>query len=317
MTTASAAIGENTQIPTGRQDAPARWRVLLAFAAVYIIWGSTYLGIRFAVETIPPFPTAGMRFIIAGSILYALCWLRGAGKPNLIHWRSALIVGALMLLVGNGLVTWAEQRIASGMAALLISTEPLWIVLFDWLRTRGGPPVSRVIAGLVMGLFGTVLLIGPTDILSGNRVDLLGAAAVLVAGAGWALGSLYSNEVPLPSSPLQGTAMEMLAGGVLLCFTGLLTGQWGQLDWVAVSTRSRMSMPYLAVFGSTIAFSSYIFLMRVAKPAQASTYAYVNPVVAVLLGWAIASEPLTPQMAAAAAIIVAGVVLITSSRQSD
>jgi len=316
VATTSANICENTRVVTQRPDAPARWRVLMAFAAVYLIWGSTYLAIRLAVETIPPFPMAGMRFILAGSVLYTVCRLRGAGRPSGVHWRSALIVGALMLLVGSGLVTWAEQRITSGMAALLIATEPLWIVLFDWLRTRGKPPAGRLIAGLVLGLVGTVLLVGPADTLSGGHVDLLGAAAVLLAGASWALGSLYSNQVPLPSSPLHGTAMEMLVGGLLLCIAGVITGQWGQLDWAAVSSRSWLSMVYLAVFGSIVAFSSYIFLMRVAKPAQVSTYAYVNPVIAVLLGWAVADELLTLQMVVAAAIIIAGVVLINSSRQS-
>jgi len=317
MATSNATVGKKARTPARHYRDPGRWRVVLAFAAIYVIWGSTYLGIRFAVETIPPFPMAGTRFIMAGSILYALCWVRGARRPSLVHWRSALIVGSLMLLIANGLVTWAEQRIASGTAALLIATEPLWIVLFDWLRTRGKPPIRRVIVGLVMGLLGTFLLIGPADVVSGHHMDLLGAGAVVVAGASWALGSLCSSEVPLPPSRLQGTAMEMLVGGVLLCLVGLIAGQWGQLDWAAVTTRSWVSLLYLALFGSIIAFSSYIFLMRATTPARVSTYAYVNPVIAVLLGWAIAGESLTLRMMIAAAIIIAGVVLITDSRPTN
>jgi drug/metabolite transporter (DMT)-like permease len=291
----------------------ATW-VALAFASVYIIWGSTYLAIRIAIETMPPFLMAGTRFVIAGTLLFAWAMARGEPRPSRIHLRPIIIIGGLLLLGGNGVVTWAEQTIPSGTAALLVATVPLWMVLLDWLRPGGSRPANRVFLGLGLGLTGVVLLIGPQNIAGGDRSTLVGSVAIILAALSWATGSIYSRSARLPESPLVSTALEMLAGGALLFLAGTLTGEWGELDLAQVSPRSLLSLAYLIVFGSIIAFTAYIWLLKVSTPARVSTYAYVNPMVAVFLGWAIVDEVLTSQMLIAAAVIVAAVVIITMNR---
>jgi drug/metabolite transporter (DMT)-like permease len=288
-------------------------QVAIALGAVYLIWGSTYLAIRFAIETIPPFLMAAARYLTAGTLLYAWSRFRGAPRPKLVHWRSAVILGGLLLLLGNGGVVWSEQRMSSGLTALMICTEPLWIVLFVWLRDRSRP-AGRVFLGMFLGLAGLVMLVWPAFRGSAaGGVDLLGAAAVLVASAGWAWGSLYGQRAELPSSPLQGTAMQMLCGGGLLLLASALTREPARFALAAVSAKSLVSLAYLVVFGALIAFTAYVWLLRVASPVLVSTYAYVNPVVAVFLGWALAAEPITRGTLVAAAVIVAGVVLISSA----
>jgi drug/metabolite transporter (DMT)-like permease len=290
---------------------PPRWRVVTAFAAVYLIWGSTYLAIRIAIETMPPFLMAGVRFLIAGALLYAWIRWRGTPRPARSHWLAATLVGGLLLLGGNGGVVWAEQRVPSGLTALLIATVPLWMVLLNWLRPGGVKPSNGVISGLTLGFIGITLLVGPGELAGGNHVDSLGAAVLIFASLLWAAGSLYSRRAQLPTSPLLATAMEMLAGGALLLTAGLLAGEWTRFAPSALSLRSWLALSYLIVFGALIGFTAYIWLLRVSTPARASTYAYVNPVVAILLGWAFAGEPLTARTLLAAAIIVAAVVVIT------
>jgi drug/metabolite transporter (DMT)-like permease len=283
-----------------------------AFAIVYVIWGSTYLAILFAIETLPPFLMASARFFVAGTLLYA--WSRtfgGAAAPDRTHWRSTAVVGVLLLLGGNGLVVWSEQRISSGMAALLVGTVPCFMVLIDWLRPGGVQPGGRVVAGLALGLLGLVWLVGPDSVMGGGRADLLGAAALVLASFSWATGSIYSRHVPMPASPFLGTAMQMLAASVALFALSAGLGEPWRFDAGAVSWRSLLGFVYLVVLGSIVAFSAYIWLLRVSSPARVSTYAYVNPVVAVLLGAAFAGEALTTRMLVAAAVIVSGVALIT------
>ncbi|MGB3714395.1 MAG: drug/metabolite exporter YedA [Candidatus Promineifilaceae bacterium] len=291
----------------------ATW-VALAFASIYIIWGSTYLAIRIAIETMPPFLMAGFRFVIAGALLYVWAMARGEPRPSRIHLRPIIIIGGLLLLGGNGGVTWAEQTIPSGTAALLVATVPLWMVLLDWLRPGGSRPANRVFLGLGLGLIGVVLLIGPQEIAGGDRSTLVGSVVVILAALSWATGSIYSRSVQLPESPLVSTALEMLAGGALLFLAGTLAGEWGELDPSQISTRSLLSLAYLIFFGAIIAFTAYIWLLKVSTPARVSTYAYVNPVVAVFLGWAILDEALTSQTLIAAAVIVSAVVMITVYR---
>jgi drug/metabolite transporter (DMT)-like permease len=286
--------------------------VAVALGAVYLIWGSTYLAIRFAIETIPPFLMAGARYLTAGALLYGWSRLRGAPRPSLVHWRSAGIIGALLLLLGNGGVVWSEQRVSSGLVALLVSTEPLLIVLLVWLRDRKQRPGGRVIAGLLLGFTGLVLLVRPGS--SSGGLDPLSVVAVLVASLSWAWGSLYSQRAKLPSSPLLSTAMQMLAGGALLLLAATLTGEPAHFALAQVSARSLLSLAYLVVFGAIIAFTAYVWLLRAAPPVLVSTYAYVNPVVAVLLGWALAGEPLARGTLIAAAVILTGVALISSAQ---
>lgn len=293
---------------------PSRARVAIAFAAIYLVWGSTYLAIRYAVETLPPFLMAGTRFLVAGSALYAWARLRGADVPRRMEWRGATIIGALLLLGGNGGVVWAEMRISSGLAALLVATVPLWMVLIEWWG-GGARPTRRVVTGLVVGFAGLGLLIGPSDLLGGGSVDVAGTAAVLVGSLCWAAGSVASRSVVLPASPTLGTGMEMLAGGALLLAAGTIVGEWGRLEPSAVSRESLLGLAYLITAGSWVGFTAYVWLLRHVEISRVATYAYVNPVVAVLLGWAIAGEALTARMLAATVVIVAGVGVITSGRR--
>lgn len=288
--------------------------LVLAFAAVYLIWGSTYLAIRVAIETLPPFLMAGARFLIAGALLYAWMRRRGAPPPAPHHWRAAAVVGGLLLVGGNGGVVWAEQTVPSGLAALLVATVPLWIVLLDWLRPHGPRPTLALVAGLVAGFAGVAMLIGPGRFAGGAQVDPLGGAVLLLASVSWAAGSLQSRRARLPSSRFLAIAMEMLAGGALLLLAGTLVGEWGSLDLAHVSIRSWTALGYLIVFGSLGGFTAYLWLLATTTPARAATYAYVNPVVAVILGWALADEPVTPRVLLAAAVIISAVVIITTAR---
>ncbi len=296
--------------------APAKdWRLIGAFAAVYIIWGSTYLAIRFAVDTMPPFLMAGVRFLIAGGILYTLMASRGTPAPKRIHWRSTLIIGALLLLAGNGGVVWAEQRVPSGIASLLVAIVPLWIVLIDWLRPGGSRPGLPVMVGVLVGLAGIGLLVIGGDETS-KPVDILGIISILIASICWAIGTFYARRATLSSSSLQTTAMEMLCGGALLLLVGTVTGEWGRLDVAKISLTSVLAVIYLIVFGALVAYTAYTYLINHAPPARAATYAYVNPVVAVFLGWLFRGEPLTIRTVIAAAIIVGSVVIITTYNAS-
>jgi drug/metabolite transporter (DMT)-like permease len=292
--------------------AHSRFALVVAFAIVYLVWGSTYLAIRFAIETLPPFLMAAARFLTAGAVLYV--WARlvaGAEKPGRAQWKAAGIVGSLLLLCGNGLVVWSELRIPSGVAALLGGTTPLWMVLIDWLRRGGVRPTGQVVIGLLCGLMGLVWLVGPDSLAGGGRIDLLGAAAVGLAGIAWAAGSIYQRHAPMPASSWLSTAMQMLAGGVGLLVVGSALGEFHGVNVAAFSLRSVLGFLYLVVFGSIIAFSAYVWLLRASTPARVSTHTYVNPIVAVFLGWALADEPLTPRMLVAVAVIVSGVALIT------
>ncbi|KAA3437157.1 EamA family transporter [Rufibacter hautae] len=295
---------------TSSSGAPAPgWLKIAAFAAIYIIWGSTYLAIVFAIETLPPFLMAGLRFMFAGAILFTWARLRGAAAPSGQHWRNTAIIGGLLLLIGNGAVVWAEQRVASGIAALLVTTEPLWIVVLQWLGKGKKAPSAGVIVGLVLGAIGMVVLVSPWKLEGG--LDLLGSTAIFLSAGAWAWGSLFSSRASLPTSPVLTTGMQMLCGGALLALAGTTFGEWQTADWSSVSQRSWLALGYLVVFGSLIAFSAYSWLTRVAPPSQVSTYAYVNPVIAVILGWAFAHEQVTIQTLIATVLLVAAVVIIT------
>ncbi len=301
--------------PTGESHSVAsadRAKLIAAFAAVYFFWGSTYLAIRFTLESFPPFLFAGIRFLVAGGVLYA--WAaRRAPAPTAGHWRSALIVGGLLLLGGNGGVVWAQQTVPSGLAALLVATEPLWIAILVTLTRRerlSGPAV----VGLVLGFGGVALLVGPERLLGGQPVAPLGAAVIVLAALSWAVGSLYSREAPQPRSQHLTTAMNMLCGGTLLMGAAVVAGDFGRFDPRAVSLKSLLALAYLIVFGALVAFSAYLWIMKAATPARASTYAYVNPVIAVVLGWLLAGEALSPRVLVSALVIVTAVALIVSRK---
>ncbi len=291
-------------------------KIWIALLALYIVWGSTYLAIRFSVETIPPFLHASLRFLISGAILYI--WRRMAGDeaPTLNNWKSTAIIGAALLLGGNGLVAWAEQTVPSGIAALMISTSPFWLVLFEAFRAGGGKPTWQSILGLLIGFGGVFLLIGPAEILgTSGRFDTFGIVLLLLAPIFWSMGSIYARGADMPKSTLLGTGMEMLAGAVALFLVSLIKGELNGFSIMHVSMRSWLGLAYLITFGSLIGFVSYGFLLRNAPVSLMSTYAYVNPVVAVFLGWLLANEEVNARTGIASAIIIGSVILINSARQ--
>ena len=303
-------------MPTSKPQ--SRAIVILAFAAIYIVWGSTYIAIRYAIETLPPFLMAASRFLIAGSILFVWAKLKGnGGSWSLANWRRAFVIGALLLLCGNGAVTWAEKHIASSLAALLVATEPLWVVMLNWILTRQRPN-AKVLLGVVIGLAGVALLVSggvthdPNQSQASSTMSFIGAGAVLIAGFAWAAGSVYATRRPIRVATSLSSGMQMLAGGSLLLLWALIAGDLGRLNLAGASWVSLGAFAYLVMFGSLVAFTAYSWLLRNVTPSSAATYAYVNPVVAVFLGWLLASEPLTMRMLIAAAVIVCSVVLITT-----
>ncbi len=294
-----------------------RLRIALAFLSIYTIWGSTYLAIRFAIETFPPFLMAATRFLIAGGVLYAWMRLRGAQRPTRANWKAATIIGGLLLLGGNGGVTKAELVIPSSLAAVLITIVPIWMALLELLRKDRIVPTLHVVLALVLGFGGVVLLVGPGDLAGSGGLNSLWAGVVIFASLSWAIGSVYSRTASLPKTPLLGSGMEMLAGGALLLVASLFSQEWAGFQPGNISLLSLVSFIYLIVFGSLIAFSSYVWLLTKTTTARASTYAYVNPVVAVFLGYSLAGEQLTPRTLLASSVIVIAVVVITTfkSRQ--
>lgn len=293
-----------------RTSALAIWSAL---SAVYLIWGSTYLAIRYAVETMPPFLLAAARFIVSGSCIYAVRRFAGDPAPQQAQWRSAVMVGVLLLVGGNGGVVWAEQFIPSSLAALLIATVPLWMVLLDALPPNAQKPSFPVIIGVLIGFAGVALLIGSVA-ADANQTNLVGAAVLVLASLSWATGSLYGRNAPLPASQLLGSGMEMLAGGSALLFLAFLSGEWNSFNIHGVSVYSALALAYLTVVGS-LAFVAYVWVLRVAPTPLVATYAYVNPLIAVFLGHFLAYEPLNLRIAVAAVLIIASVATVSAAKR--
>ena len=292
----------------------SRAQLVAAFAAVYLIWGSTFLAIRYAIETMPPLLMAGVRFIVAGAMLYAWGAIREKARPTRAQWVGTAIVGSLLLAGGNGAVSWSEQFVPSGLAALVVANTPLWMVLFEWARRGGDRPTPAVIVGIALGFLGLVLLVGPGDLLGVSSVDPRSALVLMFGTLAWAFGSIYSRSLRMPSSARLSTGMQMLTGGTVLVIVGLLIGEGSRVDIGAISLKSALALGYLIVFGAVIGFTAYIWLLTVTTAARVSTYAYVNPVVALILGWLLADEPLDARTIVAAGVILAGVAVITVAR---
>jgi drug/metabolite transporter (DMT)-like permease len=298
----------------GTLERTTRTKLILGFLCVYIVWGSTYLAIRWGVETIPPFALGGVRFLLAGGSLYLYSRWRGAPKPTALEWRNAAIVGALLLFVGNGAVSWAEMRVSSGMTSLIVATVPLWLVLCE--VAMGQRPGFAKWAGVAIGLVGVGLLVLPKDgDLSHAAVDPAGAAVLALGSLSWTVGSLFSRTAKLAKPPAMAISMQMLAGGTMLALLALVTGQATALVTHPPSMLSLLSLLYLIVFGSLIGFSTYMWLLRVASPTAVGTYAYVNPAVAVLLGVLFAGETMPPQAVVATLVIVGGVAMVSLGGQ--
>ena len=294
----------------------SRTQIIAAFASIYLIWGSTYLAISYAVETIPPFIMGGIRFVVSGAMLYLWARYRGAPIPTRLHWRNAIVAGGFLLLGGNGAVVWAEQFVPSGLTALLVSILPFWLVIIEWARPPRKRPSGAVLVGLVLGFIGIVVLVGPSDVGGHGDVRPVGALVLILGSLSWAIGSFWSRDAKLPESGLLTTGMEMLGGGVLLLMVGAVTGELSHFDIHRISNASAVGLVYLTTFGSLLGFTSYIWLLDKVSPARLGTYAYVNPIVAVLLGWAIAGERLSIRTGVAAAIVICAVALITTARSA-
>lgn len=290
---------------------PTRAAVALALGTIYLVWGSTYLGIRVAVETMPPFLMGAARFLIAGSLLLAFLRFRGAPAPTLHQWRANTVIGAFLLLGGNGAVVWAEQFVPSGLTALLIGVGPLFIVLTEWAWPGGLRPTARTAAALLLGFAGVVWLAAPWQNLEQGGLHLGGVLAILGGCVCWSLGSITSRHSKHGATPAMASALQMLGGGALLMLAAFAHGDFVDLDVAAIGARSWGAFAYLVLVGSLVGFSTFVWLMKHCPPAQVSTYAYVNPIVAVILGWLILDEPITPRTIVASAVIVTAVVLIT------
>jgi drug/metabolite transporter (DMT)-like permease len=282
--------------------------VAIALATVYLVWGSTYLAIRVTDRTMPPFLMSSVRFLIAGAALYAFA-SRGRARPTLREWRAAAVVGALLLLVGNGGVAWAETRLDSGFAALIVAVIPLYVALMD--RAFFGRRLSpSAIVGLVIGFAGVAVLVRP-----GGGGQVTTALILLMTTSAWAAGSLYARGAPLPTSPLQSAAMQMLTASVFLGITGLVAGEASQVHADSFGTKPLIAFAYLVLFGSLLAFSAYAWLLKNVRISTVATYAFVNPVVAVALGAMFLGEEITATTLFAGAAIVSAVVLIVTSKQ--
>lgn len=291
---------------------PSLARLVLAFAAVYLIWGSTYLAIRWAIDTMPPLGMASVRFLIAGSLMYGWATWLGAPRPTARQWRNAGISGTLLLAGGNGAVVVAEQWVPSGLVALLVASVPLWLVVLDWLFGARLAPTRTTVLGLVTGFAGVGLLAGSPGVGAGGRQELIGAVIVLFGSLSWAAGSLVSRYAASPPRPRMLVGQQMLVGGVVLGVMALAAGEAEGFRVADVSLRSWLAFVYLIIAGAIVGYAAYIWLLTKVTPARAGTYAYVNPVVAMLLGWFFADEPLTFRSLLAAAIILGSVVVITA-----
>lgn len=303
---------EATPVST-RINSPV-WAVVLALTSVYLAWGTTYLAIRVAVESIPPFCMAGGRFLVAGSLLYLISrWLMGASAPTARQWRSAVLIGFLLLTVANGLVSWAETTVPSGLTALIIASTPMMMAVVHWLM-GGGRPTWLVGLGLLVGLAGVGLLVGWQ--VNGQEPGFLwGTLAILISCLSWVFGSLLSQRLPQPESPFLGGAMQMLAAGMIMPLIGLVSGEGARLSFQAFHGRAILAMLWLVVVGSIIGLGAYLWLLRHVPPVLASTYGFVNPVVAVLLGVWLMDEPCDRHLLLAGSMVVVSVVLVVVGRR--
>jgi drug/metabolite transporter (DMT)-like permease len=314
----SPTIGQpssKSALPGVSHDAGRRDAVLLvaAFAAVYVIWGSTYLAIAVGIESFPTLLLPAARHLFAGLVLYPILRWKTGIRPTPGQWRTAIITGVLLLLIGNGGVCLSERTVPSGVAALLVALVSFWMVLLDWLRPGGLRPAPRVVASLVLGFGGLILLVGPAHLGGSERVNPTGAGILIIASFAWAWGSIYSKHHDLPDSPMLGVAMQSLAGGAALWIVGLLAGEGHLLHLGAVTGRSWIALAYLLVFGTGIGFTAYIYILKKSTAARVGTYAFVNPVVALFLGWFGNGETITLRTALAAAVILTAVLLVITA----
>jgi drug/metabolite transporter (DMT)-like permease len=296
------------------RERPTTTAVWAALVTVYIVWGTTYFSIRIVNQTLPALVAASVRFLIAGSLMFVFTVRRGdveGDRPGRRQWIAAAIIGTALLLGGNGGVVWSERTTPSGLVALIIALVPLWMALLDAV-VLGRRPRPQVALGLLMGFAGAALLVGTS---ASGRIPLIGLLFAVGASISWAAGSLYARSAPLPRRPFVGIGMEMLCGGVGLLIAGVLAGDLGRIHPERISLASVIALSYLIVFGSFAGFASYVWLLRNARTSLVSTYAYVNPVVAVFLGWAFLDESISVRTVIAGAIVLAAVAIIIATRE--
>jgi len=291
----------------------SRTRLTLAFLAIYIIWGSTYLGIAIAIESLPPFIMAAARFLLAGAVLFSWAWFTDTARPAPRQWGWAFLLGGLFFLIGNGAVVWVEQSLPSGLTALIVAMVSVWTALLEWARPGGQRPTGVVLAGIALGFGGVALLVLPGS--SGGEVAARGVMLLMGSTFAWALASVLSRTADLPASTALVSGMEMLAGGVLLAVASAASGEWSGFALSQVTGRSVLAFLYLVIFGSLVAFTAFAWLLKVTSPNKVATAGYVNPMVAVLLGWAFGGESLDARTLVASAVIILSVVLIITGKE--
>ncbi|MBN8588216.1 MAG: EamA family transporter [Rhodothermia bacterium] len=288
-----------------------KYLILAAFFAIYFIWGSTFLAVHVAVMEIPPFVLSGSRYFLSGLLLLLWAFAKGLPRPTTRQVWNAAIVGTLLLAGGNGLLSWSMQRVPSGMASLVVTTGPMWLVLIQWYWKRTGRPTVQTWAGLAIGMVGMVVLIGPDSLYHMPQVRPIDIVVMLVASLFWNFGAVYSTDANMPSNPFMMTGIEMLVGGIAQYVIALFTGDWLRFTPTSVSVGAWGWLVYLVVFGSVIGFTSYAWLIRNVNPVKVATHTFVNPIVAVCLGWLVAGEPFTIYMLVSAVLMVGAVTLLT------
>ncbi len=303
--------------PVNPRLRPPRWQLVLGFLCIYLVWGTTYLAIRMAIETLPPLLMAGVRWVIAGSLLWGWSAWKGEARATWTQLGVAAASGLFLLLGGNGGVTWAEQRVPSGVTSLIVASIPLWIALLETWLPGGRRLTPAAWGGVLMGLVGLALLIGPERLAGGERYDLTGVGVLLVGCTLWAAGTVFQKRWTLPTSPIFASAVMMLAGGSGLAVLGAVLGEGSRFHPAEVSARSWAAMAYLVVFGSAVGFSTYTWLLRAVSPQKAATYAYINPVVAVIAGWLWAGEALNARVILPMLVICAAVAILIQVRSAE
>ena len=299
-----------------RENHPATWKTLLAFAIIYFVWGSTFLAIRIGVEQVPPLLLAAMRFLVAGIVLYAWLLARGERSPSLRQWISASLLGLMIFVFDYGLLFWAERRVASGIAAVMMATIPVFMALSEIIFLRTQRLTISLTVALLTGICGVAVLMSHSLNLGGATIDRLGAIALIFASVSWSVASVLTRKLVLPESKAMSSGAQMLAGGILLALTSAATGEFRRFDPASVSRGAWFALAYLIVFGSIIGFTAYVWLLHHQSPTLVGTYAYINPVVAVLIGYLLAGEPLTRRTVLGTLLVLLSVVVITMARAS-
>jgi drug/metabolite transporter (DMT)-like permease len=292
---------------------PARWKILLAFATIYLVWGSTFLAIRVGVKQVPPFVFAGMRFLVAGAVLYAWMRARGTPSPTRREWGAAALLSVLVFVFDYGMLFWAERRVPSGIAAVMLATIPVFMAISEILVLKTERLTARLATALLVGIGGVAILVSPAVSFGDAPVDSLGACALIVAAISWSAGSALTRKLPLPAEKAMSSGAQMFSGGVLLMLTAVLLGEFHGFEWRTVSTQAWLALAYLIGAGSILGYTAYVWLIHHESPTRVGTYAYVNPVVAVVIGYFLGGEAVGPRTIVGTLLVLVSVIVITTT----